>query len=63
VHRSGAVLTMPPRQGLSSSAAICVLVARAFNRLYDLKMTVRLLIHRAAHRAKSHIAARLLRAT
>jgi hypothetical protein len=29
------------RQGLSSSAALCVLVARAFNRLYDLKLTVR----------------------
>ena len=28
-------------KGLSSSAATCVLVARAFNELYDLKMTVR----------------------
>jgi UTP-glucose-1-phosphate uridylyltransferase/mevalonate kinase len=32
---------LPIRKGLSSSAAVCVLVARAFNRVYDLKMTVR----------------------
>jgi UTP-glucose-1-phosphate uridylyltransferase/mevalonate kinase len=32
---------LPIRKGLSSSAAICVLVARAFNRVYDLQMTVR----------------------
>ncbi len=32
---------MPVKKGLSSSAAICVLTARAFNRAYDLKMTVR----------------------
>ncbi|VGO18041.1 sugar phosphate nucleotidyltransferase [Pontiella sulfatireligans] len=32
---------LPVQKGLSSSAAICVLVARAFNRIYDLKMTVR----------------------
>jgi UTP-glucose-1-phosphate uridylyltransferase/mevalonate kinase len=32
---------LPIQKGLSSSAAICVLVARAFNQLYDLKMTVR----------------------
>lgn len=32
---------MPMKKGLSSSAAICVLAARAFNRVYDLKMTVR----------------------
>jgi UTP-glucose-1-phosphate uridylyltransferase/mevalonate kinase len=32
---------LPVRKGLSSSAAICVLVARAFNRVYDLKMTLR----------------------
>jgi UTP-glucose-1-phosphate uridylyltransferase/mevalonate kinase len=32
---------LPIQKGLSSSAALCVLVARAFNRLYDLKMTVR----------------------
>ena len=29
------------KKGLSSSAAVCVLTARAFNRVYDLKMTVR----------------------
>ena len=32
---------LPIQKGLSSSAAICVMVARAFNRIYDLKMTVR----------------------
>ena len=32
---------LPVKKGLSSSAAICVLVARAFNRMYDLKMTTR----------------------
>ena len=32
---------LPKKKGLSSSAAACVLVARAFNRVYDLKMTVR----------------------
>jgi UTP-glucose-1-phosphate uridylyltransferase/mevalonate kinase len=32
---------MPIKKGLSSSAAICVLAARAFNRVYDLKMTIR----------------------
>ena len=32
---------LPLKKGLSSSAAICVLVARAFNRIYDLKMTIR----------------------
>lgn len=32
---------LPIKKGLSSSAALCVLVARAFNRIYDLKMTVR----------------------
>jgi len=32
---------LPIQKGLSSSAAICVLVARAFNRTYDLKMTTR----------------------
>ena len=33
--------TLPVKKGLSSSAAICVLVARAFNRLYDLNLTIR----------------------
>jgi UTP-glucose-1-phosphate uridylyltransferase/mevalonate kinase len=32
---------LPVKKGLSSSAAICVLVARAFNCVYDLKMTTR----------------------
>jgi UTP-glucose-1-phosphate uridylyltransferase/galactokinase len=32
---------LPVGKGLSSSAAFCVLVARAFNRLYDLRLTVR----------------------
>lgn len=32
---------LPIKSGLSSSAAICVLVARAFNQLYNLKMNVK----------------------
>lgn len=32
---------LPVKKGLSSSAAVCVLTARAFNMAYDLKMTVR----------------------
>jgi len=32
---------LPLKKGLSSSAAICVLTARAFNRVYDLKLTLR----------------------
>ncbi|MEA3335312.1 MAG: sugar phosphate nucleotidyltransferase [Chloroflexota bacterium] len=32
---------LPMKKGLSSSAAICVMAARAFNRVYDLKLTVR----------------------
>jgi UTP-glucose-1-phosphate uridylyltransferase/mevalonate kinase len=32
---------LPIQKGLSSSAAICVLAARAFNLLYDLKLTTR----------------------
>jgi UTP-glucose-1-phosphate uridylyltransferase/mevalonate kinase len=32
---------IPMKKGLSSSAAISVLTARAFNRVYDLKMTIR----------------------
>jgi len=31
-------MTLPVKSGLSSSAAICVLVARAFNKVYDLKL-------------------------
>ena len=34
-------MTLPTRKGLSSSAAICVLVARAFNRLYSLNLNTR----------------------
>jgi UTP-glucose-1-phosphate uridylyltransferase/mevalonate kinase len=34
-------MTLPMKKGLSSSAAICVLVARAFNRLYSLNLTTR----------------------
>jgi len=32
---------LPIKKGLSSSAAISVLTSRAFNRIYDLKMTIR----------------------
>ena len=32
---------LPIKKGLSSSAAACVLAVRAFNRVYDLKLTVR----------------------
>jgi UTP-glucose-1-phosphate uridylyltransferase/mevalonate kinase len=32
---------LPIKKGLSSSAAISVLTARAFNRVYDLKLTIR----------------------
>ncbi len=32
---------LPIRRGLSSSAAICVLIARAFNQVYDLGLSVR----------------------
>ncbi len=32
---------LPMKKGLSSSAAVSVLTARAFNRIYDLKMTTR----------------------
>ena len=31
---------LPVKKGLSSSAAVCVLTARAFNRTYNLRMTV-----------------------
>lgn len=33
--------TLPIKKGLSSSAAICVLAARAFNRVYDLGLSIR----------------------
>jgi mevalonate kinase len=34
-------VTLPIRKGLSSSAAICVLVAKTFNILYDLQISIR----------------------
>jgi mevalonate kinase len=34
-------MTLPIGRGLSSSAAVCVLTARAFNRVYDLGLTLR----------------------
>ncbi len=34
-------MTLPLKKGLSSSAAMCVLVARAFNKLYDLRLSIR----------------------
>ncbi|MDR2596861.1 MAG: hypothetical protein LBC76_06010 [Treponema sp.] len=34
-------MTLPMKKGLSSSAAICVLVARVFNRLYSLNLNTR----------------------
>ena len=45
-HARGLVINnyhtdLPIKKGLSSSAAICVMTARAFNRVYDLKLTVR----------------------
>ena len=33
-------VTIPEKKGLSSSAAICVLITRAFNRLYNLHLNV-----------------------
>ena len=33
-------VTLPIKKGLSSSASICVLVARAFNEVYQMKMSV-----------------------
>jgi UTP-glucose-1-phosphate uridylyltransferase/mevalonate kinase len=34
-------MTLPQKKGLSSSAAICTLTARAFNRIYGLNLTIR----------------------
>jgi UTP-glucose-1-phosphate uridylyltransferase/mevalonate kinase len=34
-------MTLPMKKGLSSSAAVCVLVARAFNLLYGLNLSIR----------------------
>ena len=33
-------VTLPMKKGLSSSAAICVLIARAFNKLYQLHLSI-----------------------
>ena len=33
-------VTIPEKKGLSSSAAICVLIARAFNQLYNLHLNI-----------------------
>ena len=41
VHVHITKMDMPIKSGLSSSAAICVLVARAFNRLYRLNLSTR----------------------
>ena len=35
------LIDLPIKKGLSSSAALCVLVARAFNRVYGLRLTTR----------------------
>jgi mevalonate kinase len=34
-------MDLPLKKGLSSSAAVCVLTARAYNRIYDLNLSVR----------------------
>lgn len=34
-------MTLPMKRGLSSSAAICVLIARAFNRIYGLNLSAK----------------------
>lgn len=41
IHVKITKMDLPMKSGLSSSAAICVLVARAFNKLYNLKLNVR----------------------
>jgi UTP-glucose-1-phosphate uridylyltransferase/galactokinase len=38
IHLTG--MPLPLKKGLSSSAAICVLIVRAFNKLFHLKMTI-----------------------
>ena len=38
IHIDNYSTTLPMGKGLSSSAAVCVLVARAFSKLYELKM-------------------------
>lgn len=49
-------MDLPIKKGLASSAAICVLVTRAFNKLYDLNLTIdeeRELAYEAEHLAGS----------
>jgi mevalonate kinase len=41
IHIESYKMDLPIRKGLSSSAAINVLTARAFNKVYDLKLTTR----------------------
>jgi galactokinase len=41
LHIDAYDMTLPLKKGLSSSAAICVLVARCFNQLYDLNLDIR----------------------
>lgn len=41
IHIDNYKTTLPVKKGLSSSAAVCVLVARAFSRVYNLGLTVR----------------------
>ncbi len=41
IHIESYKMNLPIRKGLSSSAAINVLTARAFNKIYDLKLTKR----------------------
>lgn len=41
VHITATDIDLPIRRGLSSSAAVCVLVARAFNQVHQLGMSVR----------------------
>jgi galactokinase len=39
IHINNQRTTLPMKKGLSSSAAVCVLVASAFDRLYDLQLS------------------------
>ena len=49
-------MTLPIKKGLSSSAAICVLIARAFNKLYSLNLNIRgemEIAYKGEHRTRS----------
>lgn len=50
-------MTLPMKRGLSSSAAVCVLVAKAFNNLYGLNMST-LGIMQAAYRGEQRTPSR-----